>query len=65
LPRNLKKPEINHIELISKIALAPYYSAGFSKELLSLRGFPGTLINISQNENFTESHAPAVAGILE
>jgi len=54
LPRNLKKLELNHIDLISKIALAKYYPQGLASELLSLRGTPGTMINISQIEKFTE-----------
>jgi hypothetical protein len=35
---------------------------GSGGELLSLRGFPGTMINISQIEKFTESGA--LSGLL-
>jgi hypothetical protein len=59
LPRNLKKLEINPIDLISKITLAKYYPQGLASELLSLRGTPGTMINISQIEKFTESGGPS------
>jgi hypothetical protein len=58
LPRNSKKLELNHIDLISKITLAKYYPQGLARELLSLRVFPGTMINISQIEKFTESGVP-------
>jgi hypothetical protein len=54
LPRNLKKLKLNHVDLISKIASAQYYPQGLARELLSLRGTPGTKINISQNEKLTE-----------
>ena len=35
--------------------------SGSGGELLSLRGFPGTMINISQIEKFAESGEPSVA----
>jgi hypothetical protein len=61
LPRNLKKLKLNPVELIDKIILAPNYPHGLASELLSLRGTPGTMINISQNEKFTESGVPSRA----
>jgi hypothetical protein len=59
LPRNLKKLELNPIDLISKITLAQYYPQGLARELLSLRGTPGTMINISQIEKLTEFSVPS------
>jgi hypothetical protein len=59
LPRNLKKLELNPIELISKITLGKYYLQSSASELLCLRGTPGTMINISQIDKFTESGVPS------
>jgi hypothetical protein len=59
LPRNLKKLKINPIDLIGKITLASYYPQGWARELLFLRGTPGTMINISQIEKITESGVPS------